>query len=163
MFRPSSQRTPSSRIGRTVHINERISKAKVMRTCSLFLATWLVRTPWADAQEAKMLSAGDARALVNAGLPAKAKRLPGIYAEGGKVVEKGRCMPFDVLWANPGPGSVHFDFYTVDLKTGALWRGIYLKPVTTPILVRMQRTLQRKMGVTEAEFQNAVEENVCSR
>ena len=72
-------------------------------------------------------------------------------------------MPFDILWANPGPGSAHVDFYTVDLKTAVVWRGgVSRKAVTTPELVRLQRTLRGKLGVTEKEFKQAIEDSVCS-
>jgi len=122
--------------------------------------SWLIG---ATEPEGKMLTVDDARALVTAALPSEAKRLPGIYADGGKVVEKGRCMPFDVLWANPGPGSAHVDFYTVDLKTAAVWRGMDLNRVNVHGLARLQRTLRRKLGVSEMEAQRAIEDNVCLR
>jgi hypothetical protein len=110
----------------------------------------------------RVLTVEDARGLVMAGLPKQTRRLPGLYFEGGKVIEKARCAPFNVLWANRGPGSVHVDLYTVDLQTGALWRGVPIVPVTTPGVVRTQRSLRKRLGITEREYQEAIEGDVCN-
>jgi hypothetical protein len=123
---------------------------------SLFLAVGLAE------HAPRTLSVQDAQALVIAGAPRAARHLPGLYADGGRVVEKGRCMPFDLIWANPGPGSAHIEFYTVDLQTGALWSGINPKLVTTPRLGRLQRKLRKRLGIKTVDYRRAVKAHVCS-
>ena len=70
----------------------------------------------------ELLSVSEARELVYSSLRSATKRLPGLSLEPSKDAP-GDCLTFDVLWANPGPGSVHVDFYTVDLRTGNIWSG----------------------------------------
>jgi hypothetical protein len=72
-------------------------------------------------------------------------------------------MPFDLIWANPGPGSVHIEFYTVDLQTGALWSGVDPTLVATPGLARLQRKLRKRLGIMTIDYERAIKAHVCSK
>jgi hypothetical protein len=114
----------------------------------------------AAAQRNTYITVAEARSLVYDALSKRTKQLPGLSIVANKEA-KGRCLTFDVLWANPGPGSAHVDFYTVDLQTGAIWSGILCDPVVARRVARMQRELRKHAGITEAAFREAVERNVC--
>jgi hypothetical protein len=113
-------------------------------------------------REPKTLQVKEARRLVYESLSEETKRLPGVGLDPGRV-ENGRCMTFDVLWANPGIGSAHVAFYTVDLRTGALWTGVtgVLKLVSIPAVTRLQRDLRKSVGISETEYRKAVEKHPC--
>lgn len=108
-----------------------------------------------------MLSINEAKRLVYVALPNDTKGLPGLFLEAGTIQTKRRIVAFDVLWANPGPGSVHVDFYYVDRQTAALWRGISCKPVVNPEVEQLQRRLQKRLGVTTRQRQQAVKSSLC--
>jgi hypothetical protein len=84
--------------------------------------------------------------LVYEALSKETRQLPGLDLAADKIKDR-RCLTFEVLWANPGPGSVHVDFYTVDLKTVALWRGVICRPVKDPKVERLRRELRRRLGL----------------
>lgn len=60
--------------------------------------------------------------LVFFALPPATKRLPGLGLEPSKDAPRD-SLTFDILWSNPGPGSVHVDFYALDLRTAEIWSG----------------------------------------
>jgi hypothetical protein len=107
------------------------------------------------------LSAGDrnltineAERLARAALTPEAKRLPGLTLESNP---KRRCVTFDVLWANPGPGSAHSQFFTVDLQTAEVWSPTVWRRITTPTLRRVQRAVRMRLHISDAEVKRAVE------
>lgn len=121
---------------------------------------WLCCSLVVAQQKPRMLSVADARHLVYEALSKGERKLPGLYIA-PESDAKGRALAFEVLWANPGPGSVHVDFYTVDLHTGALWRGTVCEPVVTSRVVRIQHDLRKRLGITEKAYQEALEQNLC--
>jgi len=110
----------------------------------------------------KLIRTSDATHLVREALPQQAKRLPGLSIASGPL-ERGRCITFEVLWDNPGIGSAHVNFYTVDLRTAVLWSGVVgtLRLVVTPAVTRMQRDLRRSLGISDKEYRQSVQEMPC--
>ena len=132
-----------------------------MSARSTRLVVWLCCSLVLAEQKPRMLEARDARRLVWEALPQQAKRLPGIDIVPGHRSGPEPRLTFDVVWANPGPGSFHVDFYTVDLRTGALWRGVLCEPVATPRVARIQQELRKRLGITESEYRKALDRNLC--
>ena len=110
----------------------------------------------------KQLSVQAAQNVAEAALSAETRRLPGLSLNPGKI-EDGRCLEFDVRWANRGPGSVHVEFLTIDLRTAAVWTGVAgsLSLVSNPALARHQHEARRSVGATDAEYKAAVESHPC--
>jgi len=129
--------------------------------CLLFLLL-AIRPFVSAASDSKLLDVSQTRTLVIAALPETVKRLPGLDVAPGPV-EKDRCVTLEVLWANPGVGSAHVDFYTVDLHTGAIWRGVtgLLSLISSPSLRTTQRKLWKVTGACEADYQDAVKKHQC--
>ena len=111
--------------------------------------------------EPKTLSIADAKRLVYEALPDQTRSLPGLSLEPGKVESDGRCVTFDVLWSNPGPGSVHVNFYTVDLQNATLWRGVMPKLVVGPRVARLQRDLRKGLGIGDRISPRAIQQSPC--
>jgi len=113
----------------------------------------------------KALSVADARTLAYDALPVETKRLPGLALAAGKTESSGRCVTFDVLWTNPGPGSAHIIFYTIDLQTAAIWSGP--RPPATletgQAVLRRQRVLRKKLGLTARMSESETENSPCWR
>ena|ERR1035438_8643201 len=135
---------------------------KIVRIQGLCVAMFLHSLPIGAAPQSKALQVPAARSLVFAALSKETKKLPGLGVVAGNI-ENGRCLTFDVLWSNPGIGSAHVDFYTVDLKTGTLWRGVtgVLELVSSPAVIRLQRDIRKSAGVGDAESREAVEKHPC--
>jgi len=133
-----------------------------MRIRSLCLAIFVCSLLIGAVPESKVLQVPAARRLVFAALSKQTKRLPGLGVVPGPI-EKGRCVTFDVLWANPGVGSAHVAFYTVDLRTGAVWTGVtgVLSLVSSPPLTHLQRDFWKSAGISELEYREAVEKHPC--
>jgi hypothetical protein len=112
--------------------------------------------------EAQTITTGEARRLVYQALPAEARRLPGLTLHLDDGRDKRRwCAVFDVLWANPGLGSVHVAFYSVDMRTAEVWKPVACEHATNPSVRRLQRAIRKRLGVTEAELRAALARNPC--
>lgn len=110
------------------------------------------------------LSVSDARSLVNSALSRETKRLPGLaLVPDSRWRSEDRCLTFDVLWRNLGPGSAHVDFYTVDVKTGNVWRGVLYERVTNRAVSAVQTALRKRLGITDEEFRRAAQLHVCGQ
>ena len=118
----------------------------------------------------KTLVAGDrnltlqeAERLARAALTADAKRLPGLTLQPDPKPR--RCATFDVLWANPGPGSAHSQFLTVDLHTAEVWRPGVWERVRGAALANAQRLIRARLRITNSEVKQAIESEhiVCDQ
>lgn len=117
--------------------------------------------PPANADPALMPLA-EAKRLVYAALTKETRSLPGLSADLGNPKNgDGRCVTFDIIWANPEPGSVHVDFYTIDRRTGEVWRTMVCERVSNKTLQVQQRDVRRRLGVTEKERREAAEMPSC--
>ncbi len=103
----------------------------------------------------RVLTIREAEQLARAALRPETKRLPGLSLEPDRNPR--RCVTFDVLWSNPGPGSVHSQFLTVDLQTAEVWSPTVWRRVTTPALRTAQRSLRTRLHISDAEIKRAVE------
>jgi hypothetical protein len=103
----------------------------------------------------RTLTMKEAEQLARAALSSETKRLPGLalYADPHPL----RCATFDVLWSNPGPGSVHVEFLTIDLQTAEVWSPTVWRRVTTPSLRSAQRAIRNRLHISDAEARRAVE------
>ena len=105
----------------------------------------------------------EARLLVRAALSAQTKQLPGLtlWISPEDEAKPPKCLTFDVLWSNPGPGSVHVGFWSVDMRTGEVWEPVLCKRVTNASLKRLQQSFRKRHGVTEAEYRDALTRGPC--
>lgn len=114
---------------------------------------------WANDQPA--MSVKEAGRLVHAALRHKTRRLPGLaVVPGGEHEVEPRCAVFDVLWSNP-TGSPHVDFYTVDRRTGEVWRSMVCERVTNHSLETLQRAIRRQLGVRKDEIHESMDNDSC--
>jgi hypothetical protein len=111
----------------------------------------------------RTLTIGEAERLARAALSPETKRLPGLSLE--PDWKPRRCVTFDVLWSNPGPGSVHSQFLTVDLQTAEVWSPTEWRRITTPALRTAQRSLRTRLRISDSEVKRAVESEhiVCEQ
>jgi len=112
--------------------------------------------PQSDMNGGKEITIKDAETLVLAALSREAKRLPGLSLD--PAPRRGRYVFFDVLWDNPGPGSVHVEFYTVDLQSAELWRGMLCEHVANRTVRQLQVKLRKPLGITAAAVKRAIRE-----
>jgi hypothetical protein len=131
----------------------RIRTLVVLFSCICVFSAFSVG-PQSDTNGGKELTIKDAEALVLAALSRETKRLPGLSLDAAP--RRGRYITFDVLWNNPGPGSVHVDFYTVDLRSGELWRSILCEHVVSRTVARLQGKLRRRLGISPADVKRAI-------
>lgn len=112
--------------------------------------------------KSRTLQIPDSRRLVYASLSDSTKRLPGLDVVPGRI-DNGRCVTFDVLWNNPGVGSAHVAFYTVDIKTAAVWTGVtgVLSSVSNPRVARLQMDFRRRLKISDRDYRSAVEKHPC--
>jgi hypothetical protein len=66
-----------------------------------------------------------------------------------------KVVTFDVLWANPEPGSVHVQFLAVDLDTAEVWEPMECKRVITSSLLAAQRSLRKRLKISLSEVRRA--------
>lgn len=113
-------------------------------------------------QTSSKLTIKEAQELVYFALPPATKRLPGLGLEPSKDATRD-CLTFDILWSNPGPGSAHVMFYTVDLRTGELWSGIpgVYTHIVTDSIIRRQRDIRKRLGVTEQAYRERMAHPCC--
>jgi hypothetical protein len=103
----------------------------------------------------RSLTLKEAEQLARTALSAETKRLPGLSLAADPHPH--RCATFDVLWSNPGPGSVHVEFLTVDLETAEVWSPTVWRRVTTATLRTAQRAIRSRLHISDAEVRRAVE------
>ena len=104
----------------------------------------------------------EARQLVSVALSDKIKRLPGfdlLTTDLPEDVQK--CLTFDVIWANAGEGSVHVGFWAVDMRTAEVWEPTLCERVTNKSLRNLQRSIRKRLGVTDAEYRMALKHSPC--
>lgn len=128
------------------------------------LAMSFVCATYAQAQrEPAMLTVQEARDLVHEALSKQTKRLPGLtlWLSAEEEAKPSRCLTFDVLWSNPGPGSVHVGFWSVDRRTGEVWMPLVCRHVTNASLRKLQQAIRKRLGVTETEYNQALKHGPC--
>jgi hypothetical protein len=103
----------------------------------------------------RTLTMKEAEQLARAALSPQTRRLPGLALDADPHPR--RCTTFDVLWSNPGPGSAHVEFLTIDLETAEVWSPTVWRRVTTPSLRTAQRAIRNRLHISEAEVKRAVE------
>jgi hypothetical protein len=110
-----------------------------------------------------LISVKESRNLVRLALPEKIKHLPGftLWLSDEDKINPPRCLVFDVLWSNPGPGSVHVGFWAVDRRTGEVWSIIRCRRVSNAKLSVAQQLIRKRVGVGDLEHQDALQKNPC--
>ena len=110
-----------------------------------------------------MLSVEEARRLVYEALPDSTKRLPGLtlWLSDEDKAKPSKCLTFDVLWDNRGPGSVHVGFWSVDMRAGEVWTPMLCERVTSGSLRKLQVSLRKKLGVSMSECEESLRHNPC--
>jgi hypothetical protein len=106
------------------------------------------------AAEHRSLTINEAEHLPRAALSAETQRLPGLSLESPQKPGR-KAVTFDVLWANPGPGSVHVQFLVVDLETAEVWELMLCKHVVTHSLQTAQRALRNRLSISPSEIKRA--------
>jgi hypothetical protein len=112
-----------------------------------------------------MVSVKEARELVKMALPEKTKKLPGftLWLTQEDEAHPPKCLTFDVLWSNPGPGSVHVGFWSVDMQTGDVWNPMLCEKINNPSLRAAQQTIRKRLGITEDIYRDAITHNPCCK
>ena len=104
----------------------------------------------------RMITLKEARKLAHLALSEETAKLPGLTLTPSPCDKAPcRCTTFDVLWSNRN-GSPHCCFYAVDMRTGEVWQPMLCERVKNPALESAQRAIRKRLGVTEAEYQEAL-------
>ena len=104
----------------------------------------------------RRLTIQEAEELARTALSIEAKRLPGVSLEPSKNPH--RHVTFDVLWANPGSGSVHSQFLTVDLETGEVWAPISCIRITTAELRTAQVSIRKRLHISDHDVKKVIQD-----
>lgn len=110
--------------------------------------------------ETKAISTKQARELAYLALPQKTKKLPGLTLLADHAPRG--CVTFDVLWSNPGAGSVHVMFYCVNLHTAEVWDED-CQVITSEVLRHAQEKLRKRLGLPGREELGADATPACCR
>ena len=95
-----------------------------------------------------LLTVEEAKDLCYTALPAKTKRLPGLYLDTRVDDPKyPGCAIFNIVWSTPTPGNGHVDFYYVDRRTANVWRGLGCERVDAQALMLKQKRLRKQLGI----------------
>jgi hypothetical protein len=113
------------------------------------LVIWILA---ADHPEAggRIITVTEARELVYLVLSRETKALPGLTLLPHEEPRRG-TVTFDVLWSNPGLGSVHVEFYCVNLRTAEVWSWDECEPITSHALKKAQQRIRRRLRLPRAE------------
>jgi hypothetical protein len=108
------------------------------------------------------LTLDEARTLAYEALSKETKRLPGLtfFTNEDKNLNT-RCIDFDILWANPGLGSVHVEFLDVDLLSGEVWGPMMCDHKVNEPLKKLQKSIRVKHGITTEALEEALRQNPC--
>jgi hypothetical protein len=112
----------------------------------------------------RRLTLSEAEQLALAALDAETKHPPSFSLAPPPIPPKNGAM-FEIVWADPAPGSVHLRGLLVDIDTGEVWDPVRCVPVTTPTLETSQRRLRGQLQISPAEVNRAralAKENGCS-
>lgn len=107
------------------------------------------------------LTDSDVKALAFAALPSQTAKLPGLTLEVGKRKASSKCTVVDVLWNNPGQGSPHVLFYSVDLRTGDVWMPMSCERASNSRLQKLQLAVRKRLHVTEDEYNESINRAPC--
>ena len=98
------------------------------------------------------VTADEAKSLILAALPSKAKYLPKFGLDGGIDQRSPRFYVFSADWDNPG-GSVVYGHYAVDTLTGDVWDAVMsCDELSTPALRRLQARVRSRIGLAGAKY-----------
>ncbi len=102
----------------------------------------------------------EARRLAYLALPANARSLPGLTFDTSGNRATSKCLVVDDLWDNR-KGSPHIAFYSVDRRTAEVWTPLDCRRVTGRALKTFQKSVRKRMGVSEAERKFSIEGQTC--
>lgn len=104
------------------------------------------------AAEPRKVTVDEARELASLALTPEEARRPGLTFEPYMDKNYPDFISFEVLWDNPVPdGPLVVDDLSVDPQTGDVWRRAGCS-VKSAALVKMQKTLRKKMGLVEKDY-----------
>jgi hypothetical protein len=62
------------------------------------------------------------------------------------------CYSFSAMSNNHPYGSPVLGYFKVDPRTGHVWDGVIWRSVTSPSLVRLQRVIRERIGLSDEEY-----------
>ena len=116
------------------------------------LALAIALLPGLGRAESKSVSVQDARRLVRAALPALALTAGPVYIDQGHFDPDKGFYFFAASRSNPG-GSGTVGYFAVHRITGDVWDGVVCQEYKTAAIARLQTSIRRKLGLTEAAYQ----------
>jgi hypothetical protein len=104
-------------------------------------------------RESRTVTKYEAEALVRAALPAKLKRLPQFGMEISQDENNHKFYLAFVYWAGEPQGSMTVGNYDVDTETGDVWNAVSsCDEMDTHALRKLQKTIRRKIGLSDTEY-----------
>lgn len=123
---------------------------RFVASCVVFLTLFLS----AFAQQAtRRVSVDEAKDLVLAALPAKAKQLPKFGLEGGVDPTYPHFYIFMAYWEGAPNGSMVIGHYAVDYSTADVWDAVMAcEELSTPALQKMQMKIRSRIGLSKSDY-----------
>jgi hypothetical protein len=109
------------------------------------------------------ITMSEAREIAFEALTAAEKKLPSIGLEvETKNPETATCVVFEAIFDNPG-GSVHVDFFTVDMRTGEVWGGPNppCERVSSRSLAALQSEIRARHHIPEEDARRSRRDKPC--
>ena len=104
-------------------------------------------------KELRDITPDEARQLVLAALPSRAKRLPKFELEGGLGSHDPRFYFFEAYWAGAPNGSMVIGNYAVDASTADVWNApAACDELSTPALRKLQKQVRSRIGLSPTEY-----------
>ena len=116
------------------------------------LALVIALLPGLGGAEYKSVSAQDARRLARAALPEWALKAGPVYIDQGRFDPDTGFYFFTATRSNPG-GSGTVGHFAIHGITGDVWDGVVCQEYKTEAIARLQTSIRRKLGLTEAAYQ----------
>jgi hypothetical protein len=102
----------------------------------------------------RRLTLSEAERLARAALSEETTRLAGFSLEPPPIPPKKGAM-FNIIWAEPAPGSASVPSIVVDIETGEVWDPMQCERITTPNVVAIQRSIRRQLSIAAIDVNRA--------
>ena len=112
----------------------------------------------------RRLTLPEAERLALAALSTETRHPPSFSLEPPPIPPNNGAM-FEIVWADPAPGTIHLHGLLVDIDTGEVWEPVRCERLTTRALEKSQRTLRGQLKISPAEVNRAralAKESGCS-
>lgn len=113
-------------------------------------------------RERESLSSQEAAQLVVSALPEKTAAAPGLEIQQMSDPYFPEFYFFEVLWKNPGPGSVVAGHFAVHRRSGEVWDPLLCRRIVSSSLEQMQQRIRKRIGLSRQEYAELRRQAPCT-